>query len=175
MFHSGAQTLIDLWNGLPEARRIPARADFDPMAIGGMAGQLFTADRTDQGARIRLAGEWIERAHGQPLRGVEWLSLWNEDGRALVAASIVQAFREGRPVVLVGEAEGLSGVVEIPLTPLRGPDGRADRLLGLYQPVASTDRNARDVGLFSARLSIGVGPVARAPLSLAAVDGRRIA
>ncbi len=41
MFHSGTHTLIDHWAALPEARRIPARADFDPMAFRALASQLF--------------------------------------------------------------------------------------------------------------------------------------
>ncbi len=175
MFHSGTQTLIDYWLALPEAARIPARAAFDPMALAGLTPQLFTADRMDQGARFRLAGGWIERAHGGSMGGVDWLTLWREDGRPMVAAAIVQAFREARPVVLVAEAEGLNGPLEIVIAPLRSASGDADRLLGLYQPTHAGDRQADGVGALSARLSIGVGPVARATLTLAAIDGRRIA
>lgn len=93
----------------------------------------------------------------------------------MVAAAIVQTFREARPVVLVAEAEGLSGPLEIVIAPLRSASGEADRILGLYQPTHTADRQADGVGTLSARLSIGVGPVARAPLTLAAIDGRRIA
>jgi hypothetical protein len=60
MFHSGTQTLIDHWTALPEARRIPARADFQPMAFGVLTPQLFMVER--EGARLRLAGAWVERA-----------------------------------------------------------------------------------------------------------------
>lgn len=179
MFHSGTQTLIDHWTALPEAERIPARSAFDPMELGGLATQLFSADRT--GSRLRLAGGWIERAHGQSLKGVDWLTLWSqgnggrENSRPMVAAAIVQSFREARPVVLVAEAAGLSGALEIVIAPLRSASGEADRLLGLYQPTNSADRAADSIGSLSARLSIGVGMIARAPLTLAAIDGRRIA
>jgi len=175
MFHSGTQTLIDHWTALPHAERIPARSAFDPMALGGLAPQLFSADRSDPGARMRLAGGWIERAHGQPMRGIDWLSLWREDGRPMVASAIIQSFREARPVVLVAEAAGLNGALEIVIAPLRSGSGEADRLLGLYQPTHSGDRQAEHVGPLGARLSIGVGLIARAPLTLAAIDGRRIA
>ncbi len=175
MFHSGTQTLIDHWTALPQAERIPARSAFDPMALGRLTPQLFTADRTDPGARVRLAGGWIERAHGQPLRNTPWLTLWREDGRAMVAAAIVQSFREARPVVLVAEAPGLAGALEIVIAPLRSASGDADRLLGLYQPTHAGDTTAETVGALTARLSVGVGLIARAPLTLAAIDGRRIA
>lgn len=173
MFHSGTQTLIDHWTALPQAERIPARSTFDPMALKGLTPQLFTADRT--GARLRLAGGWIERAHGRPLGGVDWLTLWREDARPMVTAAIVQSFREARPVVLVAEAAGLHGALEIVIAPLRSSSGEADRLLGLYQPTHAGDRNPDGIGSLNARLSIGAGVIARAPLTLAAIDGRRIA
>lgn len=173
MFHSGTQTLIDHWTALPEARRIPARADFQPMAFGPLTPQLFMVER--EGARLRLAGGWIERLHGRPLGGADWLSVWREDSRPMVSAAMLQAFREARPVVLAADAARLDGVLEIVIAPLRTRDGTANRLVGLYQAVSVTDRQADDVGALTARLSIGVGVLARAPLSLAAVDGRRIA
>ncbi|CAN5290622.1 PAS domain-containing protein [soil metagenome] len=173
MFHSGTQILIDHWAALPDARRIPARADLEPMALGALAPQLFMVERT--GARLRLAGGWVERLHGRPLRGVDWLELWSEHSRAMVTAAMVQAFREARPVVLAAEAFALDGVIEIVVAPLRNAQGLADRMVGLYQPTCITDREAKDIGLMTARLSVGAGALSRPPLNLAAVDGRRIA
>jgi hypothetical protein len=173
MFHSGTQTLIDHWTALPEARRIPARAAFQPMAFGPLTPQLFMVER--EGARMRLAGGWVERLHGRALGGADWLSVWREDSRPMVATAMVQAFREARPVVLAADAPRLDGVLEIVIAPLRNGDGVADRLVGLYQAVSLHDRHSDDVGALTARLSIGVGAIGRAPLSLAAIDGRRIA
>lgn len=173
MFHSGTQTLIDHWTALPGSSRIPARTAFDPMRLAPLAPQLFMIERT--GARIRLAGGWVERAHGRALRGLDWLILWRAEAQPMVAAAILQAFREARPVVLTAEAPGLLSVIEIVVTPLRGASGEADRLLGLYQPTRTGDGEARDIGPMTARFATGVGPVARAPLTLAAIDGRRIA
>lgn len=175
MFHSGTQTLIDHWTALPQAERIPARSAFDPMRLGVLVPQLFSADRTASGARLRLAGGWIERTHGQTLAGTEWLDLWREAARPMVAAAILQTFREARPVVLVAEADGLTGPLEIVLVPLRNASGQADRLLGLYQPTHAADRNPDGIRRMSARLSVAVGRTARPTLALAAVDGRRIA
>lgn len=175
MFHSGTQTLIDHWTALPQAERTPARSSFDPMRLGGLVPQLFTADRTPDGARLRLAGGWIERAHGQSLGQADWLSLWREAARPMVAAAILQTFREARPIVLVAEADGLAGPLEIVIAPMRGASGQADRLIGLYQPTLAVDRNPEGISRLSARLSIGVGRTARPTLALAAVDGRRIA
>lgn len=175
MFHPGTQNLIDHWAALPEAGRIPERTAFDPMRLGRLVPQLFSADRALEGATFRLAGAWIETVHARPMRGVSWLELWAPESRPLVASAVVQTFREARPVVMVAEAARLRGVLEIVIAPMRRPDGTADRLIGLYQPVAEQERRREAVGPLTARLSIGVGTHSRAPLTLAALDGRRIA
>ena len=175
MFHPGTQTLIDHWAALPEARRIPARAALDPLGLGRLVPQLFRADRAEAGAVFRLAGAKVETLHGRPMSGVDWLMLWGADSRQLVASAVAQTFREARPVVMVAEADGLRGALEIVIAPLRGPDGCADRLVGLYQPTTEQERRTEAVGPLIARLSIGVGEMRRAPLTLAALDGRRIA
>lgn len=175
MFHPGTQNLIDTWAALPDAARIPARATFEPMRMGRLAPQLFSAGRSPEGATFRLAGAWIETLHARPMRGLAWLDLWAPESRPLVAAAVVQTFREARPVVMVAEAARLRGVLEIVIAPMRQADGTADRLIGLYQPVAEQERRSEAVGPLTARLSIGVGAPSRAPLTLAALDGRRIA
>jgi len=175
MFHPGTQTLIDHWAALPSPGPIPPRAGLEPMRLGRLVPQLFTADRSPDGATFRLAGAWIETLHGRPMRGVGWLDLWAPESRTLIAAAVVQTFREARPVVMVAEATRLRGVLEIVIAPMRGPDGEANRLLGLYQPTLDQERRREAVGPLTARLSVGVGVTGRPPLTLAAVDGRRIA
>ncbi len=175
MFHPGTQTLIDHWSALPEAQRIPAQADLEPMRLGRLVPQMFSADRAETGATFRLAGAWVETLHGNSMQGADWLSLWAPESRPLVASAVVQTFREARPVVMVAEAERLRGVLEIVIAPLRRIDGTADRLVGLYQPIAEQERRTDPVGPMTARLSIGVGVTGRPPLTLAALDGRRIA
>lgn len=176
MFHSGTSALIAAWNALPDAGRIPARAAFDPMGMGGLIPQLWTAERLDGGlVPLRLAGGWVERLHGRPLTGLDWMHLWRADSRPMVAAAVAQAFLEARPMVLMADSPLMAGRLEIVITPLRDGAGVANRIVGLYQPLDATDRTAESVGELVARLSIEAGPSRRAPLSLAAVDGRRIA
>ncbi len=175
MFHPGTQTLIDHWSALPEARRIPSRRDFQPLLLGRLVPQLFSADRIDTGAVFRVAGGAIETLHGQPLRGLAWLGFWAEASRPAVTRAMMQAIREARPVVIVAEAERLRGVVEIVIAPLRDSGGTAGRWVGLYQPIAEQERRTEAVGPLTARVSIGAGVRDRAPLTLASLDGRRIA
>lgn len=175
MFHPGTQLLIDHWAALPDAGRIPARAAFQPLTLGRLTPRLFSADRTTEGVAFRLAGAWIETLHGRGMKGVFWLDLWAPDSRPLVAAAVMQTFREARPVVMVAEAARLRGALEIVIAPLRTSDGAAGRLIGLYQPIVEQERRNEAVGPMTARLSVGVALPSRAPLTLAALDGRRIA
>jgi len=176
MFHSGTSALIEAWSALPDAGRIPARADFAPLGLGALVPQLWSADRLDGGVtRVRLAGAWVERLHGRPLADSDWLTLWRTDSRPMVAAALAQAFREARPVVLRADSPLVVGSLEVVLAPLRDRNGLARRIIGLYQPLDAADRTAESVGELSARLSVAAGPSVRPPLALAAIDGRRIA
>ena len=179
MFHPDTQFLIDHWTTLsrrPESRGgIPVRAALEPDVLGLRLPRIFMAQRSGEDAVVRLAGSWIEGFHGEGLKGRPLLSLWRTASRPLVSTALLQAVREGRPVVIVALAGSVTAQIEIALLPLRGPSGRPDRLLGLYAPAATLTLVTDEPRLLTARVSIGVGDAARAPLSLAAVGGRRIA
>jgi hypothetical protein len=179
MFHPDTQFLIDHWTGLAEREDVragvPDRASLEPDALGLRLPRAFIAQRAGDDAVIRLAGGWIEAFHGEPLKNRPLLSLWRAASRPLVAAALTQTLREARPIVIVALAGAISAQVEIVLVPLRSPSGAADRILGLYAPTATLTLSADEPRLLTARVSIGVGESARAPLSLAASRGRRIA
>lgn len=179
MFHPDTQFLIDHWTGLSRqaaARAgIPDRAFLQPDALGVRLPRVFVAERTGEDAVFRLAGGWIEAFHGETLKGGDPLSLWRAASRPLVAAALTQTVREARPVVIAALAGAISAQIEIVLVPFRSPSGDADRILGLYVPVATLSLAADEPRLLTARVSIGVGEAARPPLALAAVGGRRIA
>ncbi|MDI1325908.1 MAG: PAS domain-containing protein [Brevundimonas sp.] len=179
MFHPDTQFLIDHWTGL--SRRadtragIPARAAVEPAVLGLRLPRVFMADRPGEEAVVRLAGGWIEGFHGESLKDQPLLSLWRPASRPLVAAALTQTLREARPVVVVALAGQGAAQIEITMVPLRGPSGEPDRVLGLYAPAATLTLAADEPRLLTARVSIGVGEPARAPLSLAAIHGRRLA
>lgn len=179
MFHPDTQFLIDHWTALSRDRTthagVPHRAALQPQDLGLRLPRIFMAQRTGEDALIRFAGGWIEGFHGQALGNRPLLSLWRPDSRPLVSAALVQTLREARPVVVAALAGDAAAPVEISLLPLRGPSGQVDRLLGLYAPAATLTLAAEESRMLTARISIGVGTIARAPLSLAAVHGRRIA
>lgn len=179
MFHPDTQFLIDHWTRLSRGAAvragIPERGLLAPEALGLRLPRVFVAERTADDAVIRLGGSWIEALHDAPLREVSFLSLWRGASRPLVAAALTQTVREARPVVISAFAGSAQAAIEVVLVPLRGPDGEPDRILGLYAPAATLSLAADETRLLTARVSIGVGEAARAPLSLAAVGGRRIA
>lgn len=175
MFHSGTQTLIDRWAALPRTAGLPTRADFEPLLLGALVPQLFSARRADHDAILRLAGGWIEAFHGEPLQGRSWLDLWAPGSRSLVASAIVQTVREARPVVIVAEGSSPGRVLEIVITPFRAADGTPDRLIGLYQPTSGQQLKRDAPEHLVARLSVGVGEQNRPALTLASLEGRRIA
>jgi hypothetical protein len=179
MFHPDTQFLIDHWTALAgrtDCRGgIPDRAFVEPSDLGLRLPRAFVARRTGDDATLRLAGSWIEGFHGASLNDQSLLSLWRAPSRPLVSAALTQTIREGRPVVIVALAGSIAAQIEVALLPLRGSSGQPDRLLGLYAPAASLTLATDEPRLLTARVSIGVGSPARAPLSLASVHGRRIA
>lgn len=179
MFHPDTQFLIDHWTGLSrraEARAgIPSRAAVDPAALGPRLPRVFMADRPGEEAVLRLAGGWVEDFHGEYLKDQPLQSLWRPASRPLIAAAMTQALREARPVVVVALAGQAAAQIEITLVPLRGASAEPDRILGLYAPAATLTLARDESRLLTARVSVAVGEPARAPLSLAAVHGRRLA
>lgn len=179
MFHPDTQFLIDHWTGLSrraEARAgIPSRATVEPSALGLRLPRIFMVERPGEEAVVRLAGGWIEDFHRDRLKDQPLVSLWRPASRPLIAAAMTQALREARPVVVVAMAGQAAAQIEVTLVPLRGPSGEPDRILGLYAPAATLTLASDESRLLTARVSIGVGEPARAPLSLAAVHGRRLA
>lgn len=179
MFHPDTQFLIDHWTALarrPDARAgVPGRAAVEPDRLGLRLPRIFLARRAGEDAVIRLAGGWIEGFHDETLKDQRLLSLWRSASRPLVSSALTQTIREGRPVVIAALAGRIAAQIEICLLPLRGPSGEPDTLLGLYAPAATLTLATDEPRLLTARVSIGVGEIARAPLSLAAVRGRRIA
>ncbi len=175
MSHSGTQRLIQAWRDLPEAHRIPSRANLDPGALSDLLPQIFMAEQTEAGLRFRLAGAWVERLLGGALRGRSWLPLWSRSGRLAAHRAVSRTFREARPIVLAAEMGESDEPIEIVLAPLRGPSGAADRVLGLIQPLSLKAAGLKDVGELRLIDVEAVAAPGRAPLSLASLDGRLIA
>lgn len=180
MFHPDTQLLIDHWTGLARAAEvrggIPARSGLYAEALGRRLPRVFMADWQEGQPRLRLAGTALEAFYRRPLAGESLLALWRPVSGDLVAAALAQAIREARPVVVVGLAPGDPAVpVEMVVAPLRGRSGRPDQLLGLFAPAAALTPVGEGPVLLTARVAVAAGEPGRPALSLAAVQGRRIA
>ena len=179
MFHPDTHALIDLWTALSRAAgpraTLPDRASLRPDALGARLTRVFMAERLGDDARMRLAGDWLEAFHDQPLTGVGLLSLWRSPSQAMVAAALRQTVRECRPVVVVAAVGVGNPPVEVTLAPFRkGPAGD-EHILGLYAPTATLTLATHTAHRLTARVSMAVGDALRPSLVLAAIDGRRIA
>lgn len=177
MFHSDTRALIDIWTALSRADGarggLPDRAMLVPEALGPRLKRAFLAERTGDDARLRLAGDWLEAFHDSPLTGAALLSLWRGGSRPLVASAVRQSVREARPVIVAATAGVAS--FEVTLTALRGEVGGRELILGLYARAPGPPPAERTAHRLTAQASIAVGEPARPRLTLAALDGRRIA
>ena len=180
MFHPDTQRLIDHWTDLARATDvrggIPDRADLTPEALGRLLPRAFVADWRDGQAVLRLAGTALEAFHRRPLAGDPLTALWQSSSTDLVHAALAQTVREARPVVVVGLAPDEPAVpVEMVVAALRGRSGRPDQILGLFAPASALTPTGTGSILLTARVAVAAGARGRPPLSLAAVQGRRIA
>lgn len=179
MFHPDTQFLIDHWTGLAARRDshagVPDRASLLPDALGLRLPRTFIAERRDGEVRLRLVGGWIESLHGARLTAETLPSLWRTDSRAMIETAVQRAMDEAAPVVVNATVGAAGSSLEITLAPLRSASGRIDRLLGLYAPLSSLTLTRDESRQLTGRFARTARSLGRPPLSLAAVDGRRVA
>ena len=177
MFHPDTNALIDWWTGLSKAApargRLPDRASLRPDELGARLTRVFLAERQGEDARLRLAGDSLERLHHASLSGTPFLTLWRHASRPLVASALRQTVREARPVVVAATCAGAG--FEVTLTPFQGESGGRELILGLYARAPGAAPAERMPHRLTAQVCVGVGEPGRPRLSLAALDGRRIA
>lgn len=179
MFHPDTQFLIDHWTGLARAGAvrggIPSRIALRPEAFGRRLPRVFLADRRDGRTVLTLAGTKLETVWRRPLAGQDLTDLWTPGSADLVEQAVAQAVREARPVVVAAMTDAEPALaLEMVIAPLRGISDRPDRMLGLFAPASALAPGAEAPRLI-ARLAVAAGPPGRPALSLAAVEGRRIA
>jgi hypothetical protein len=178
MFHSNTERLIGYWRSLRVEGAVPPRASVDPGGFVAVAPRTFIANRDERGEfAFRLAGESLIDLHRQPLRGQALGQLWRPVHRRRLAGLLDSSLTAGEPLVISAEAwtrEASHLRLEVLFLPLAGPDGVADRFLGLYQPNADALRGP--IGELALLAAYGVADEAeQTHLRLATLDGRQIA
>lgn len=178
MFHSNTERLIEYWRTLRGGLAVPRRTSVDPTDFVAAAPRTFIVGRGAHGDfSFRLAGEQLIDLHHRQLRGEPLQTVWRLVHRRRLSGLLEVALAAGEPLVIAAEAWSADAAhlrLEILFLPLSGPDGVADRFLGLYQPSAGAFSGP--IGELALLGAHGVAEEIDEPhLRLATVDGRQIA
>jgi|KBSSwiStaDraftv2_1062776.scaffolds.fasta_scaffold26452_5 hypothetical protein len=180
-FHSTTERLIEYWRSRAGDAPLPARTAIDPTDFAELLPRVFMLGRTQSGVYpLRLVGGFVGDLHGLDLRRRNALSLWAERDRSGLQTALEESRRRPEPLVALADLQSDAGAMamEVLYAPLAGPDGAADRFLGLYQPLGLTARlRGGPITAMSLRtLRRADGADEAAPrLRLATLHGRRIA
>jgi hypothetical protein len=180
MVHPNTQKLIETWRAHRDGQALPARTALSPIDLGPLLPQILMLGHEGGEEVFRLSGGLIADLYGRDLRGSVLSALWAKHERPLVADVLVRARRAAAPVVLTVDAEAPNGErigVEICLAPLTGPDGAANRTIGLFQPISMVGRlMGQRIRMLSLRGAVVMVEAQSAPmLKLVALNGSRVA
>lgn len=135
---------------------------------------------------FRLAGGFLVDLHGRDPKGEDFTRIWRPGDHTLLQLALETARRRAHPLVMDAETSGDSTTpqltrlkLEIMLSPLAGPNGDIDRMLGFYQPVSPVSPLSENTGqtldLTAIRAPGGDPDIFSPHLRLASVNGRRLA
>lgn len=134
--HTNTRAILRAWERL-SSENTQAFGDPKVSDFPSMLGSLFVLKQAETGVwPFANAGNDLTLRLGRDLIEQDFLSLWRGRDVALISAQIDAIRFSGRPGVIHGRGETLSGQniqIEIALAPLRMAGVSGDRLLGLYQ------------------------------------------
>jgi len=137
--HPNTEAVLDAWrrlsSGLPAANE-PMTDDYP-----GVIGRLFVINLVGKHDYcFRRAGQGLEAMFGRQLAEHNFLSLWVENDRGLVAACLETARLDRGAALIQARGQTLDGAtveLEFALAPLTGAIGAPVRFLGLCQTTSS--------------------------------------
>lgn len=140
MRHSNSKKLFTYWNNLRGDRSAPDRREIEPSDIRSILGDTFILeiDSKFKNFSFRLAGTRLCNAHGRELKGIGFLSLWDEKDNLSVYKGAREVFEKAKPHVVSYTAESDAGRYvnyEMLLLPLLNGPEHASRILGVASPV----------------------------------------
>jgi hypothetical protein len=132
--HRDLQRLFDYWASKRGGRRMPSRADIDPLQIGFIIGNVILVDVIDGDPprfRIRLHGTNLTERAGYELTGKMLDELPQPEFRELTRLSFSKVAKTGEPLQLRRDRvlDGRSRRYETLILPLSSDDGPAEMLL----------------------------------------------
>ncbi|HOY77350.1 MAG TPA: PAS domain-containing protein [Hyphomonadaceae bacterium] len=139
--HPNTQAVLDAWRRLSDgtpATEGPTTDDYP-----GLVGRLFVLNHVaERDYEFRRVGYALERLFGRQLTDHNFLSIWGESDRRLVAAALSTAVSDRGPTLIRARGETLVGKrvdLEFALAPLFGKPGAPARFLGLCQTMTPED------------------------------------
>lgn len=136
--HPNTMAVLDAWKRL--ATGSPGFAGPAADDYPGLVNRLFVISHVDDGDySFRRVGSALEQLFGRQLAEHNFLSLWGEADRKLVAAALDAARIDGGPAVIRARGQTLDGRkadLEIALAPLANLKGAQMRFLGVCQIVS---------------------------------------
>lgn len=126
--------LFQYWNSLRGTRPAPRRVEVEPAEIRTLLADTFILERDTSGdAVFRLAGTRLCAAYGRELKGLSFISLWDDRDQKLISKLVQNTF--GQQAVVVVDYHGISErgrqeTFELMLLPLDGGT-EAPRCLGV--------------------------------------------
>ncbi|MEQ1783612.1 MAG: PAS domain-containing protein [Hyphomonadaceae bacterium] len=151
--HPNTRVVLDAWKRLSDgsqANEGPATDD-DASLVGSMFVLNHVSERD---FAFRRAGASIERLFGRQLTDHNFLSIWSEADRHLVAAGLAVAVEDSGATLIHARGETLAGKrvdLEFSLAPLVREDRASVRFLGLCQTITPEEvLNGRPVSRLQA-------------------------
>lgn len=133
--HPNTEAVLGAWRRLAQSDGVESGPTTDDYP--GLVGSLFVLNHDGEGDfSFRRVGFAIEKLFGRALAEHNFLSLWNEPDRQLVASALALARTDQGPVIVHARGESLDGRkvdVEFGLAPLAGPETGPVRYLGVCQ------------------------------------------
>lgn len=142
MRHENSKHLFGYWNNLRGGRVAPDRREIEPSDIRNILGDTFILelDQKFRNLSFRLAGTRLCNSYGRELKGIGFLSLWDESDNLDVYKRVRNVFEDSLPGMFSYEAqseEGRTVECEMLLLPLLNGPNNASRILGVASMIGN--------------------------------------
>lgn len=154
-----SETLYAYWEGIRGGRLLPYRREVDPAAFPRLLDSVFILEvRDDHEITYRLAGTALCDFVGVELRGMNYLSFWDQHSRDQVSMLLERVCAQpcvGNITAVQDGGVRSKARLETVFLPLKDDNGRPNRILGYTNIRANaaamlSDRTARFQRLESA-------------------------